>query len=156
MPVTFVSEGESVHASRCHGQGEEPSARHRVGPWSPVIPVDLVPGNAGGDKLFDNTDMSRQYNALNQALKALLDYDADSRSTVDAIGAMAIKHRQFGLREYHLDAFERALLSALQDSGESEPEALEAWRRILTPGLQRMRGAIRGSDPVAASTKLRP
>jgi hypothetical protein len=49
MPVTFVSEGESVHASRCHGQGEEPPARHRVGPWFPVIPVDLVPGNTGGD-----------------------------------------------------------------------------------------------------------
>jgi len=49
MPVTFVSEGESVHASRCHGQGGEPPARHRVGPWFPVFPVDLVPGNAGGD-----------------------------------------------------------------------------------------------------------
>jgi hypothetical protein len=31
------------------GAGEEPSARHRVGPWSPVTPVDLVPTLAGGD-----------------------------------------------------------------------------------------------------------
>src|ERR1700759_3810223 len=32
-----------------HRQGEEPSARHRVGPWIPVTPVDLVPALAGGD-----------------------------------------------------------------------------------------------------------
>jgi hypothetical protein len=32
-----------------HRQGEEPSARHRVGPWIPVTPVDLVPMLAGGD-----------------------------------------------------------------------------------------------------------
>ena len=30
-------------------QGEEPSSSHRVGPWSPVIPVELVPTHAGGD-----------------------------------------------------------------------------------------------------------
>lgn len=107
-------------------------------------------------RLFDKTDMSRQYNALNQALKALLDYDAGSHAAVDAISAIAVQHRQFGLREHHLDAFERALLSALRDSGESEPEALEAWRRILTPGLEQMRGALRGADPVPPSTELRP
>jgi len=33
------------------GAGEEPSARHRVGPWYPVIPVELVPSLAGGDTL---------------------------------------------------------------------------------------------------------
>jgi len=32
-----------------HRQGEEPSARHRVGPWIPVTPVDLVPALAGSD-----------------------------------------------------------------------------------------------------------
>jgi hypothetical protein len=31
------------------GGGEEPPARHRVGPWIPVTPVDLVPSLAGGD-----------------------------------------------------------------------------------------------------------
>lgn len=33
------------------GGGEEPSARHRVGPWIPVTPVDLVPSLAGGDTM---------------------------------------------------------------------------------------------------------
>jgi hypothetical protein len=30
-------------------RGEELSVVHRVGPWLPVIPVDLVPAMAGGD-----------------------------------------------------------------------------------------------------------
>jgi hypothetical protein len=38
-----------VSASPRRGQGEEPSASHRVGPWVPVIPVELVPVLAGGD-----------------------------------------------------------------------------------------------------------
>ena len=29
--------------------GEELSPRHRVVPWYPVMPVKLVPSNAGGD-----------------------------------------------------------------------------------------------------------
>lgn len=28
---------------------DSPLARHRPGPWAPVIPVDLVPAGAGGD-----------------------------------------------------------------------------------------------------------
>jgi hypothetical protein len=32
------------------GAGEEPSARHRVGPWSPVMPAILVPSFVGGDR----------------------------------------------------------------------------------------------------------
>lgn len=31
------------------GAGKEPSARHRVGPWYPVTPVELVPSLSGGD-----------------------------------------------------------------------------------------------------------
>lgn len=41
---------EFVRVPPQHRQGEEPSARHRVGPWYPVTPVDLVPTLAGGDK----------------------------------------------------------------------------------------------------------
>ncbi len=36
--------------ARPRDQGEEPSSRHRVGPWSPVIPVELVPALVGGDR----------------------------------------------------------------------------------------------------------
>src|SRR5205814_5702204 len=40
----FIERGElPVHASPCHGQGEEPSPRHHPGPWAPVIPVRRVP-----------------------------------------------------------------------------------------------------------------
>jgi hypothetical protein len=46
-----VDEDALVHAWRHHEQGEEPFARQRVGPWSPVIPVKLVPTLAGGDNL---------------------------------------------------------------------------------------------------------
>lgn len=99
--------------------------------------------------LFAKTDMSRQYNALNQALKVLLDYDSESQSAAETIGAVAVKHKQYGLTDRHLDAFELALLSALQSSGASEPETLEAWRTILTPGLQHMRSALRDSDPAS-------
>ncbi len=43
------SEDALVLVARRREQGEEPPARHRVGPWSPVIPVELVPANVGGD-----------------------------------------------------------------------------------------------------------
>jgi serine/threonine protein kinase len=93
-------------------------------------------------QLFANKDMSHQYNALNLALKALLDYGSDSQSA-EAIRAVVVKHRQLGLTERHLDAFERALLAALQDTGACESETLDAWRQVLAPGLQQMRTGLR-------------
>jgi hemoglobin-like flavoprotein len=94
------------------------------------------------EQLFANRDMFHQYNALNLALKALLDYGSDPQSA-EAIRAVAVKHMQLGLTERHLDAFERAFLAALQDTGVREPETLEAWRQVLAPGLQQMRVGLR-------------
>lgn len=102
-------------------------------------------------RLFANTDMVRQYNALHQALKILLDYDPDSEAGKDAIGAVAITHRQHGLGDRHVDAFERALMDGLQSCGVCEPETLEAWRKILAPGLDHMRRALRELDPVSTA-----
>src|SRR5215468_4759568 len=53
------SGGEPVHAPSRHGQGEEPSPRHRAGPWYPVIPVEMVPTIAGGDiqLTYDTADV---------------------------------------------------------------------------------------------------
>ncbi|TMQ23820.1 MAG: TIR domain-containing protein [Deltaproteobacteria bacterium] len=105
-------------------------------------------------RLFAGTDMARQYNALNQALKALLDFDAESPATVDAIRAVAVQHRRHGLNDRHVEAFERALLGALEDGGVSAPETLDAWRRILAPGLEQMRGALRGPEPRPVPAEL--
>jgi hypothetical protein len=38
-----------VHRPRVHDADEEPSSRHRVGPWFPAIPVELAPMFPGGD-----------------------------------------------------------------------------------------------------------
>ena len=46
-----------VAGPRC--QGEEPSPRHRVGPWSPVIPVQVVPALVGGDTPTAGTALER-------------------------------------------------------------------------------------------------
>jgi hemoglobin-like flavoprotein len=94
-------------------------------------------------RMFVHTDWSRQYNAINQALKLLLDYDAGSQSAAEAIGTVALKHQQYGLGERELRAFEDALLHALRSCGECKPETLEAWRMMLAPGFQHMRGALR-------------
>ena len=57
--------GETDAAFRCQstlGGREEPSALHRVGPWSPVTPVEVVPALTGGDRLItkDGTALLRE------------------------------------------------------------------------------------------------
>jgi serine/threonine protein kinase len=84
-----------------------------------------------------------QYNAINHALKLLLDYDTGSQHAAEEIGSVALKHQEYGLGERELRAFEDALLQALRSCGECKPETLEAWRMILAPGFQHMRGALR-------------
>jgi serine/threonine protein kinase len=101
-------------------------------------------------RMFANTHWSRQYNAINQALKLLLDYDAGSQSAAEAIGSVALKHQQYGLGERELRAFEDALLHALRSCGEDKPESLDAWRMILAPGFQHMRRALRAQGPTQA------
>ncbi|HEY6173199.1 MAG TPA: protein kinase, partial [Kofleriaceae bacterium] len=92
--------------------------------------------------LFAGTEMPRQYYALHQALKVLLDYDPDSHATAHAIGAIAASHHHHGLGARHLDAFEQALLEALESNGVSDAATLQAWRKTLAPGLQHMRCAL--------------
>jgi hemoglobin-like flavoprotein len=92
--------------------------------------------------LFSRTNMERQYDALNQAIKLLLDYDADGESAAAAVRAVALRHAQFGLGSKHLEAFEAALLGALRASGESDEETQEAWHKVLTPGLAHMSAAL--------------
>lgn len=99
-------------------------------------------------RLFARTDWSRQYNAINEALKQLLDYDTGSQRAAEQLGAVALKHQQFGLGERELRSFEDALLHALRTCGECTPDAVEDWRIILAPGLQHMRGALRAQAPV--------
>jgi hemoglobin-like flavoprotein len=100
-------------------------------------------------QLFTGTDMVRQYEALNRALKLLVDYDPNAPGTRQALAAVAIRHQRFGLTERHLDLFKRALLGALRDSGETEPGLLEAWDRIITPALQDMRGSLNAPGKTA-------
>lgn len=100
--------------------------------------------------LFARTEMPRQYNALHQALKVLLDYDADSQGTAHAIGAVAASHHRHGLGARHLAAFEKALLDALASNGVSDAATLDAWRQTLAPGLQHMRCALRAHGPTPA------
>jgi serine/threonine protein kinase len=99
-------------------------------------------------RMFARTDWSRQYNAVNRALKLLLDYDAGSQRAAEEIGGVALKHQQFGLGERELRAFQDALLHALRSCGECKPETVEAWRMILAPGFQHMRGALRAQRPI--------
>lgn len=106
--------------------------------------------------LFARTEMSRQYNALHQALKVLLDYDADSHGAANAIGAVAASHQQHGLGARHLAAFESALLGALESNGVSDPATLEAWRKTLAPGLQHMRCALRAPAHAAGHIAAAP
>jgi serine/threonine protein kinase len=98
-------------------------------------------------RMFDHTDWSRQHNAINQALKLLLDYDNGSEHAAEMIGRVALKHQQYGLGERELRAFEDALLHALRSCGECKTETLDAWRMILAPGFQHMRGALRARGP---------
>jgi serine/threonine protein kinase len=98
----------------------------------------------------DESRMARQYRALNEALRVLLDYDPASQSAADEIAAMAGRHRQYGLNDGHIDAFEAALWFALQEGGVTEAETL-AWRTALAPGLLHMRRALRGEAPVRAA-----
>lgn len=104
-------------------------------------------------RMFAHTDWSRQYNAINEALKLLLDFDGDPLRAADAakqIGSVALKHQQYGLGERELRAFESALLHALRSCGECKPATLEDWRMILAPGFHHMRGALRAQGPTGA------
>jgi hypothetical protein len=57
-PVVLATSGDAAaHAVAHRGQGEEPSACHRPGPWLPVIPVNLVPGVASGDSSVMGTNL---------------------------------------------------------------------------------------------------
>jgi serine/threonine protein kinase len=98
----------------------------------------------------DESRMARQYRALNEALRVLLDYDPASQSAADEIAAMAGRHRQYGLNDGHIDAFEAALWFALQEGGVTEAETL-AWRTALAPGLLHMRRALCSDQPVRAA-----
>jgi serine/threonine protein kinase len=145
--VIIVDSAHDAARRRVHASYSKFQASDRAHSLYQAFYLSLFEAMPEAHRLFANTDMPRQYNALNQALKVLLDYDADAHGTAEAIGAVAVQHRQYGLAERHLDTFERALLSALRSSGESEPETLEAWRTILAPGLGHMRCALRTRDP---------
>jgi serine/threonine protein kinase len=95
----------------------------------------------------DDSGMTRQYNALNQALKVLLDFDPTLQSGADEIAAIAAYHQRYGLEHRHLDAFERALFSALRGTGASVA-TLEAWRTVLAPGFLHVRRALCGAEPL--------
>jgi serine/threonine protein kinase len=99
--------------------------------------------------LFARIDMVRQYDALNGAIKVLLDYSPDSSSAADQIRAVAERHRRLALQDRHLDAFKAALLGALRDSGESDPDTLDAWSKVLAPGLSYMRSALQAGQMAA-------
>jgi len=79
---------------------------------------------------------------LNAALKLLVDFDVAVPASVAALGAVAAKHRSFGLREPQLQAFEEALLGALAEVGDAETGTADAWRKALAPGLKYLREAI--------------
>lgn len=100
----------------------------------------------------DESRMSRQYNALNQALRVLLDYDPASPGVSNEIAAMAAHHKQYGLNDCHINAFEAALFFALEDGGATDVETLDAWRTVLAPGLLHMRRALCGTEPVHAAS----
>ena len=91
--------------------------------------------------LFPAT-MERQYDMLNGALKLLVDFDVTVPSSVAALGAVAAKHRGFGLREPQLQAFEDALLGALGELDDGEGATADAWRQALAPGLKYLRDTI--------------
>jgi serine/threonine protein kinase len=103
-------------------------------------------------QMFAHTNWSQQYNAINEALKLLLDCDTDLPHTADAaaekICSVARKHQPYGLGERELRAFEDALLQALASCAACEPETLEAWRLILAPGFRHMRDALRVQQPI--------
>jgi len=94
------------------------------------------------EPLFARIDMARQYDALNKAIKLLLDYDPQSRAAADDIRAVAERHAKLALQGNHIGAFQNALLAALRDTGESDPATLDAWAKVLAPGLSFMRSAL--------------
>jgi serine/threonine protein kinase len=103
-------------------------------------------------QMFAHTDWSRQYDAINEALKLLLDCYTDLPDAADAaaerIGSVARNHQQYGLGEREIRAFEDALLQALATCGECESGVLEDWRTILTPGFDHMRKALSVQEPI--------
>jgi serine/threonine protein kinase len=91
--------------------------------------------------LFAEAPTERQYAALNRAIKLLLDYSPARPKSILAVREIARHHAQFRLDDHHIDAFSSALLLALRDCNQS-PEVVEAWRRVLTAGLDEMRRTL--------------
>jgi serine/threonine protein kinase len=98
-------------------------------------------------------DMVRQYDAVNKAIKLLLDYDPASPASVNDIRAVAERHARLTLQPGHLDAFQAALIAALRESGETEPTTLDSWTRVVSPGMSFMRSALQS---MAAGVPLAP
>ena len=96
---------------------------------------ELVPDVAAH---FAKTDMSRQYLLMNRAMKLLLDFDPKQPSTVTSVQEVAKRHVQYGLERRHVDAFQGALLKALEEASQGDARTSDAWRRVLTVGLGEM------------------
>jgi serine/threonine protein kinase len=131
---------------RVHGSYSTFQATDRADRLYKAFYASLFASLPEARQMFAHTDWPRQHDAINEALKLLLDCDTDLQDAADAaaekVHSVARKHQQYGLGERELRAFEDALLHALASCGECEPEALEDWRTILRPGFQHMRDAL--------------
>jgi serine/threonine protein kinase len=94
---------------------------------------------------FSEDQMARQYGALNRAIKLLLDYNPAEPKTVGAIREVARHHARYRISDADMDAFLGALLLALPKVGQ-KAAVVEAWRRIVSPGLDEMRRVLAANE----------
>jgi serine/threonine protein kinase len=89
---------------------------------------------------FPNTSeaMENQYEALNKAIKVLLDFDPECEKSRRMLEAIARKHDRYKLTSRHLTAFHGTLLATLVVQGEADSGVQSAWNEIVQVGLRAM------------------
>jgi len=89
---------------------------------------------------FPNTSeaMESQYEALNKAIKVLLDFDPGCEKSRRTLEAIARKHDRYKLTPRHLNAFHGTLLATLVVQGEADSNVQSAWNEVIQEGLRAM------------------
>jgi serine/threonine protein kinase len=94
----------------------------------------LAPATEG---LFAKVSMERQYDMIDEAIERLLNFREGAEPTT--LSRTREAHRRFQLAPPDFDHFRDAFLEALMAMGERDPEVLDSWYSVLSPGLDYMK-----------------
>jgi serine/threonine protein kinase len=96
---------------------------------------------------FAALDLRRQGAMLDQAIEQMLNFQPGPEPTT--LSRTALRHAHLGLRPEYFDQFLEAFVQTLDEFGQEDEPALDAWSHVLRPGIEYMKECCRAAAEMA-------